>query len=94
MGASTVMTTNESIGRGIKSSLKGKTAFVTGVTGILGSEVAKEFARRGARLILHYNRHVRKAIELELALKMIGAEVTLVQADFTDPMDVRELIRY
>ncbi len=86
-------TAQEATGREFKRSLKGKTAFITGVTGILGSEVAKEFARRGARLILHYNRHIRKAIELELALKMIGAEVTLVQADFAQPVDMRDLIR-
>jgi NAD(P)-dependent dehydrogenase (short-subunit alcohol dehydrogenase family) len=90
---SNVLTNNETVGREIKKTLKGKVAFVTGVTGVLGGEVAKEFARRGARLILHYNSHVRKAIELELAMKMIGADVVMVQADYSQPLDMRDLIR-
>jgi NAD(P)-dependent dehydrogenase (short-subunit alcohol dehydrogenase family) len=93
MFASNSLTKDQSIGRTTKKSLHGKVAFITGVTGLLGGEVAKEFARRGARLILHYNSHVRRAIELELALKMIGADVVMVQADYSQPLDMRDLVR-
>jgi NAD(P)-dependent dehydrogenase (short-subunit alcohol dehydrogenase family) len=86
-------TFSDAYGREIRKSLSGKTALVTGATGILGSEVAKELARRGARLILHYNSHIRRACELELALKMLGTDVTIIQADFTQPSDVKELIQ-
>lgn len=82
----------DAYGREIKKSLTGKTALITGATGLLGSEVAKELARRGVRLMLHYNSHVRRACELELALKMLGTDVTMIQADYTQPSDVKELI--
>ncbi|MGE5315069.1 MAG: SDR family NAD(P)-dependent oxidoreductase [Acidobacteriota bacterium] len=83
---------SDTVGKQARKSLSGKTAFITGATGNLGSEVAKELARRGARLILHYNSRVRKALELELALKMLGTEVTMLQSDFTQPSDLKELI--
>ncbi len=92
MTASNTSSNNATIGREIRQSLKGKVAFITGVTGVLGGEVAKEFARRGARLILHYNSRIRKAIELELALKMTGADVTIVQADYSQSLDLRDLV--
>jgi NAD(P)-dependent dehydrogenase (short-subunit alcohol dehydrogenase family) len=87
------MTKNVSPGREIRNTLKGKTAFVTGATGLLGGEVAKEFARRGAKVILHYHSHVRKALELELAMKMLGTEVFIVQADYSRSLDMRDLVR-
>jgi NAD(P)-dependent dehydrogenase (short-subunit alcohol dehydrogenase family) len=79
--------------RHTKKSLAGKVAFVTGATGIVGCDVAKELARRGAKLILHYNNHVRKACELELGLRMLGADVTMIQADYTQPGDMKELLQ-
>lgn len=87
-----VMTQATTIGRRNQKSLDGKVAFVTGATGILGTEVAKEFARRGARLILQYHSRVRKALELELALKMMGADVVVVQADYANGLDVKNLV--
>ncbi|HLP18311.1 MAG TPA: SDR family oxidoreductase [Bacteroidota bacterium] len=89
----TLFSKYDPVGRELKRSLAGKTAVITGATGTMGAHVATELARRGARLILQFHSRVRKACELELTLRMIGANVTMVQADFTLRREVKEFVQ-
>ena len=69
-------------------SLSGRTALITGGSRGLGLLLAEEFARRGAGVVIC----ARGKEELERAeerLRALGAEVVAVQADLTQPTDVR-----
>ena len=72
--------------------MHGKTAFVTGCSGALGSEVALELAKKGCELLLHFNSGCEKANALELQLKQMKARYTFYQADFTKEEQVENLI--
>jgi len=61
-------------------SLKGKTALITGGTGVLGSAMAKGLARAGARIVI-LGRRKQQADEIVATLRKEGAEAMAVIAD-------------
>jgi 3-oxoacyl-[acyl-carrier protein] reductase len=70
--------------------LNGKVALVTGASRGIGQEIARQFAKSGARVALHYNSGQAQAQKTLDELK--GTGHFLVQADLADPDAVEGLV--
>ncbi len=66
------------------SKLEGKRALVTGSDTGIGREIALEFARQGADVVLHYCHHRDGALTAAEEIKSLGRRVEVVHADFDD----------
>ena len=73
-----------------KGKLAGKRALVTGSGTGIGREVALEFARQGADVVLHYSHSASGAASAASEIKSMGRQVTAFKADF-DSVD--EVVR-
>ena len=71
---------------------EGNTVLLTGSTGSLGFEVARNLAGKGARIILHYNSNEKKMDMLAGELKNLNADFEFIKSDFSKPGDVNNLI--
>ncbi|MDN4073373.1 elongation factor P 5-aminopentanone reductase [Fictibacillus terranigra] len=59
---------------------------VTGASGGIGSSICRTLAMAGFHLIIHYNRGVQEAKDLQQEIsEAFGVETLLVQADLSDP---------
>jgi len=67
-----------------------KGVLVTGASRGIGRAIAQQFAIRGAKVAVHYNRN-RKAAEQTLE-SLAGGPHTIIQADITNPDAVRDMI--
>ncbi len=75
----------------INQEFSGKVVLVTGASQGIGRVVAQQFAERGARLAIHYHSNRREA-EKTLA-SLAGSGHSMVQADITDPEQVRGFVQ-
>ena len=73
-------------------SLKDKTVLITGSARRIGRALALAAARAGADILLHYRQSEREAAAAGAEIEALGRRATLVQADLTDPRQVRLLI--
>jgi NAD(P)-dependent dehydrogenase (short-subunit alcohol dehydrogenase family) len=62
--------------------LVGKKALVTGADTGIGREIAIEFARQGADVVLHYSHHEQGAREAVEEIKTMGRKAIAIGADF------------
>lgn len=60
----------------------GKTALVTGSDTGIGKEIALEFARQGANVVLHYCHHSQAALSAVDEIKSMGRDAVSIGADF------------
>jgi len=71
--------------------LAGKRALVTGSDIGIGREIALEFARQGADVVLHYCHHRQGALSASDEITPMGQRAAVVGADFDDLDDVFSL---
>ena len=64
--------------------VNGKRVLVTGAGTGIGKGIAMEFARRGARVVLHYSHSSRGAEETGESIRRAGGEAHLAGGDFTN----------
>ncbi len=72
--------------------LNGKVVLVTGASRGIGKAIAQQFAEKGARIIIHYNRDRKSAEKLRDDLP--GGPHLVVQADLSDPESVHQMADY
>jgi len=78
----------------IKRELENKTVLITGATGGLGREIAREAASKGAEIILHYNSNQNLANELKRELEEnYDIRVSTIQADFSDISGIETFVK-
>lgn len=74
-------------------SLENKVAVVTGGSRGIGRAIALELARRGANVIVNYNRNVEAAAEVVAAIEAADGRAVAVQADVADFEQAAGLIK-
>ncbi|MDI6452998.1 3-oxoacyl-[acyl-carrier-protein] reductase [Peloplasma aerotolerans] len=73
--------------------LENKVAIVTGGAAGIGRFISLELARRGAKVVLNYNRSEQKANELVEEIKAFGGQAYAVQADISNYEDAERLVK-
>lgn len=73
--------------------LDGKVAIVTGAARGIGSCIAQEFAREGARVVVNYRSSENSAQKLVREIKEIGSEAIAIRADVSKNDDAEKLVR-
>jgi 3-oxoacyl-[acyl-carrier protein] reductase len=72
--------------------LEGRTALVTGASGVIGRACAVALAGQGGRVIVAWSSDEQGAIETAGQVKAAGGEAVLAQADLTQPGAAKELV--
>ena len=72
--------------------LEGRLALVTGSGTGLGREIALEFARQGADVVLHYARSVKGAQSAVADIQAMGRRATALQADLSQVENCLDLV--
>jgi len=73
-------------------SLEGKRILITGAARRVGRELALAVAQAGGEVVIHYGQSREDAQSLSNAIEALGRKTDLVQADLSDPAQVKELI--
>lgn len=73
------------------AALTGKVAIVTGASRGIGRAIAVRLGRDGASVVVNYAGSTEKAQEVVAAIKAMGAKAIAIQADMSNPDDVRHL---
>lgn len=71
--------------------LEGKTAIVTGGAGGIGTEIAREYARAGAKVVLA-SRNQANLERLREELTGMGADALAIRTNVCDPSEVQNLV--
>jgi 3-oxoacyl-[acyl-carrier protein] reductase len=72
--------------------LAGKVVLITGASGGLGREMAVDFAREDARVVVHYRSGVEAAEVIAESIENMGGEAIMAQADLTDRSAVQHML--
>jgi 3-oxoacyl-[acyl-carrier protein] reductase len=73
--------------------LEGKVAIVTGASRGIGRAIALELARRGAQVVVNYNRNAEAAAKVVATIEAAGGQGIAVQADVSDFEQAATLIQ-
>jgi len=73
--------------------LSGKVALVTGASRGIGRAIALELARAGADIVVHYRTRIEQAREVETAIRLVGMEAKVVQAEVSRTVEIERLAR-
>jgi pteridine reductase len=68
------------------------TALITGGAQRIGRELARNLAKIGYDLVIHYNYSVKEAANLQKEIKELGVKCTLIKADLLDKKQFNDLI--
>ena len=74
------------------TALSGRVALVTGASRGTGVDVARDLARAGARVAVHYRSDRAAGEEVAAAIRAEGGEAEVFQADVARADDVRRLV--
>jgi len=74
-------------------SLESKVAIVTGASRGIGRAIALDLARRGASVVVNYNRSADAAADVVAAIEADGGQATAIQADVSDFSQARALVQ-
>ncbi len=74
-------------------SLQGRTAIVTGGSRGIGRAICLELARRGAAVLVNYNRSSQAAEEVIAQIQTSGGQATAFQADVSDFKQAQDLVK-
>jgi 3-oxoacyl-[acyl-carrier protein] reductase len=72
--------------------IKGKKVLITGASSGIGAAAARAFAKKGAKVVIHYNSSEAEARALVAEIKAGGGEADLVQADLTHPETAKTMV--
>ncbi len=75
----------------ITTRFEGKKALITGADTGIGKEIALEFARQGADVVLHYCHHPQGAFSAIDEIRSMGRQATSIGADFNNLEEVFSL---
>ena len=76
-----------------KVSFTGKSVIITGASGGIGSETARLFAEKGAKITVNYFSSADKAEKTVKAIRKLGGEAFAVRADVSNAKDVSLMIK-
>ncbi len=76
----------------MSGSLEGKVALVTGSSRGIGRAIALELARRGADIIVNYRSHAEAAEAVAEAIRGLGRQAALLQADVSRVEEAAALV--
>jgi 3-oxoacyl-[acyl-carrier protein] reductase len=74
--------------------LSGKSALVTGASRGIGHAVARELARAGARVLIHYHKSSQPAYELAAEITSGGGHAQVFRADLSVPDEIEALFQF
>jgi Dehydrogenases with different specificities (related to short-chain alcohol dehydrogenases) len=75
-------------------SFVGKKVLVTGSSGGIGAAIAKELAKRGCRVMVHYNSRYGGALATKQSIVDSGGICDgLIQCDFRDPSNIHKMMQ-
>lgn len=72
--------------------LAGKAVLITGASSGIGAATAEAFGQAGARVAVHYNRSVDGAEAVAEAVRAVGGDAIVLQADVRDTAAVEGLV--
>lgn len=73
------------------SSMRGKTALVTGSSRGIGADTVRYLAEAGADVVVNYRNKAPRAEKLATELRGLGVEALVIGADLTDPESVQAM---
>src|SRR6185295_11153615 len=79
--------------RGRRMELKGKTVLVTGSAKRVGKAIALALAKRGANIVVNYQRSLTEAEETAREIEKLGVRTLTVRANVSAVDDVQAMIR-
>ena len=71
--------------------LKNKVVLITGSSSGIGKATALMFAKEGVKIIINYKSNKKGAEETASEIKNSGGDVSAIQTDITDPIQVKKL---
>lgn len=72
--------------------LGGKVVLITGASGGLGREMAVDFGREEARVVVHYRSGVEAAELVAQTIEGMGGEALAISADITDRSSIQKMV--
>lgn len=73
--------------------LEDKVAIITGASRGIGSEIARRFAREGAKVVINYNLSEDRASQLVDEIRKSGGKAIMVKADVSKSDEVKQLVK-